>query len=106
MAMSTKDQLKDQLDDLKVLQNKLHYDLGSAFRVLEAMEKIGSILANDSKEVIYSGNGFADGSMVYDMAECPNCGYEYEQGDKDWKEPYCPRCGQHLDWEVENGNDG
>ncbi len=53
------------------------------------------------KTVLYSGDGYADGHMVYDMAECPNCGYEYEEGDKDWKEPFCPHCGQALSWERE-----
>ena len=27
-----------------------------------------------SKTVLYSGDGYVDGYMVYDMAECPNCG--------------------------------
>ena len=55
-----------------------------------------------TKPVIYSGDGYADGNIVYDYAECPNCGYEYEDGDKDWKEPFCPHCGQALKWEVES----
>lgn len=50
------------------------------------------------KTVLYSGDGYADGQMVYDMAECPNCGYDYEDGDKDWGLPFCPNCGQSLDW--------
>lgn len=48
--------------------------------------------------VIYSGDGYADGELVYDWAECPKCGYEYEEDDKDWKEPFCPHCGQALEW--------
>lgn len=53
------------------------------------------------KPILYSGDGYADGCMVYDMAECPNCGYEYEDGDKDWGLPFCPNCGQSLNWEGE-----
>ena len=30
--------------------------------------------AEEPKTVLYSGDGYADGYMVYDMAECPNCG--------------------------------
>lgn len=56
---------------------------------------------NKSETVLYSGDGYADGYMVYDMAECPNCGYEYEDGDKDWGLPFCPNCGQSLNWESE-----
>ena len=58
-------------------------------------------LEQEPKTVIYSGDGYADGYMVYDMAECPNCGYEYEDGDKDWELPFCPSCGQKLNWESE-----
>jgi len=55
----------------------------------------------EPKTVLYSGDGYADGYMVYDMAECPNCGYKYEDGDKDWGLPFCPNCGQKLNWEGE-----
>lgn len=48
---------------------------------------------------IFCSDGFADGSPVYDYAECPGCGYSYEEGDKDWGEPYCPHCGMPLDWD-------
>ena len=54
------------------------------------------------KTVLYSGDGYADGHIVYDMAECPNCGYRYEDGDKDWGLSFCPNCGQALNWESED----
>lgn len=57
--------------------------------------------AEEPREVLYSGDGYADGEIVYDMAECPNCGYEYEDYDKDWGLPFCPNCGQALKWEGE-----
>ena len=56
----------------------------------------------EPKTVLYSGDGYADGYMVYDMAEWPNCSYEYEDGDKDWGLPFCPSCGQKLNWESED----
>ena len=59
-------------------------------------------LEQEPKTVLYSGDGYADGYMVYDMAECPNCGYEYEDGDKDWGLLFCPNCGQSLNWESED----
>ncbi len=55
----------------------------------------------ERKSVIYSGDGYADGHMVYDLAECPECGYEYEESDMSWGEPYCPHCGQSLNWDTE-----
>lgn len=63
--------------------------------------KVLPSVTSQSETVLYSGDGYADGYMVYDMAECPNCGYEYEEGDKDWKLPFCPNCGQSLNWESE-----
>ena len=69
------------------------------------IDSIPSVNPQDPKTVLYSGDGYADGYMVYDMAECPNCGYEYEEGDKDWGLPFCPNCGQSLNWESEEENE-
>jgi hypothetical protein len=62
-----------------------------------------SVKPQEPKTVLYSGDGYADGEMVYDMAECPNCGWEFEEGDKDWEEPYCCHCGQQLEWFENTG---
>lgn len=59
-------------------------------------------VTQEPKTVLYSGDGYANGYMVYDMAECPNCGYEYEESDKDWGLSFCPNCGQSLNWEIED----
>ena len=67
----------------------------------KAIELIKDIPSAEPREVLYSGDGYADGYMVYDMAECPNCGYEYKDGDKDWGLSFCPNCGQKLNWESE-----
>ena len=42
------------------------------------------------------GDGYADGVLVYDMYECPNCGKNYEVDYE--KYDHCPNCGQKLDW--------
>ena len=49
---------------------------------------------------ILEGDGYADGDMVYDMASCPSCGNQLTEDEYDfmWKKPYCPYCGQALDW--------
>ena len=42
------------------------------------------------------GDGYADGSLVYDTWECPSCGATYEiEGEQ---HDYCPHCGQKIDW--------
>ena len=55
-------------------------------------------IQHKSKSVIYHGDGYADGCMVYDTAECPSCGYIFDAGDSVWKESFCPHCGQELEW--------
>ena len=41
------------------------------------------------------GDGFADGTLVYDTWICPNCEKHYEIDYDDYE--YCPNCGQHID---------
>ena len=55
----------------------------------------------EPKPVIYQGDGYADGNMVYDMAECPNCEREFEYGRDEWEMPFCCACGQALEWKAE-----
>jgi len=62
---------------------------------IEALQK-----KTERKAPNYYGDGYADGYMVYDSAECPSCGYIYEEDDGVWGEPYCPHCGQALDWDI------
>jgi len=47
---------------------------------------------------VFSSDGYADGNPVYDFATCPRCEYQYEDTDKAWGEPFCPRCGAAIDW--------
>lgn len=49
-------------------------------------------------QVELEADGYADGELVYDYGKCPECGWEFEEGDKDWEEPYCCHCGQKLKW--------
>lgn len=49
------------------------------------------------------GDGYADGELVYDMYDCPNCGKHYELDYEQYD--YCPNCGQKLDWTVLEGEE-
>lgn len=61
----------------------------------------GEIVNDDEpKLVLHSGDGYADGAMVYDIANCPECNWIFEEGDSDWGMPYCPYCGTRLNWEA------
>lgn len=40
-------------------------------------------------------------TIEFEYAECPSCDYSFEDYEKIWEEPFCPHCGQALDWERE-----
>ena len=70
-------------------------DIGTLEEVREAVEE------QIPKSPTYDGDGYApDGTFVWDEWLCPCCGsrfeVEYEEHD------YCPNCGQHILWEVED----
>ena len=67
---------------------------------IEALEELPSVRP-EKKQVIYYGDGHAGGELGYDSAECPSCGYIYDEFDYVWGQPFCPHCGQALDWEGE-----
>lgn len=61
---------------------------------------IDALYRNIPRIVLYSGDGYSDEEMVFDMASCPNCGCDFEIGDETWESKFCPNCGQALKWEV------
>lgn len=47
----------------------------------------------------YWGDGYDnEGNLVYDQAQCPECGHDFEYNINDWGSPFCPDCGKALDW--------
>ena len=58
-----------------------------------------SLIRDDKPmQVELEGDGYSDGELVFDFGKCPKCGWNFEEGDKDWEEPYCCHCGQRLRW--------
>lgn len=43
-------------------------------------------------------DGYADGSLAYDVWECSECGYEHD-GEDNTLTPYCPMCGAKMEVE-------
>ena len=69
-------------------------------QLAEWLKELKSLKEKDeAKAVRYEGDGYADGSMVYDMAFCPNCEHEFEEDSENWECEFCPNCGQRLRWE-------
>ena len=46
---------------------------------------------------IGSGDGYANGELVYDMWECSECGYDADGADEEPNWNYCPNCGARMD---------
>lgn len=67
-------------------------------RLAKWLKDYKRLLEQEPKQVELEGDGYADGELVYDFGKCPKCGWEFEEGDKDWGEPYCCHCGQMLTW--------
>ena len=38
----------------------------------------------------------------FKTASCPSCEWGFEDFEDIWGEPFCPHCGQALDWETES----
>lgn len=85
-----------ELAQLVAMQMKLkeYLTIGTVDECRAAVEKQAAKIAD------LSGDGYADGHLVYDTYECPHCGEHYEL-DYDRYE-YCPNCGQHMKIEMES----
>lgn len=49
-----------------------------------------------------TGDGYADGELVYDIWECSECGYVIEEDDTDLLPKYCQECGAKMKGGTEN----
>ena len=90
------DFLKTTISAIQELQQ--YEEIGTLEEVREAVER------QKPKTPTYDGDGYADGTFVWDEWICPRCGtrYDFEYDDYD----YCPNCGQkidlHADWSEED----
>lgn len=65
--------------------------------IREAYElAIGDMQKQIPKKPYLWGDGYADGVLIYDMWDCPNCEKTYEVDYEEYK--HCPNCGQAIDW--------
>lgn len=96
----TKEAVKSAMMDLQEYIGSGVYNSGmppiylsTATIAIEALKK------QIPRKPSYSGDGYADGYLVYDTYECPNCGKQYEVDYDNYI--YCPECGQRLDMTME-----
>ena len=80
---------------------KYNRSIGADYLITDKdADEIIKALEQEPKQVELEGDGYAYGTdeLVYDFGKCPTCGWVFEEGDKDWEEPYCCHCGQKLKW--------
>ncbi len=58
---------------------------------------IGALKKQTLKKPTLLGDGYADGELIMESYECPECGCIYDF-DTDGKLKFCSECGQALDW--------
>ena len=89
---------KEAIEHIKNIKIYSYQD-GYTDEAREALDMAVSALEKQiPKELIAEGDGYADGSMVYDSFYCPSCDHYMEW---DEVEDYCPNCGQKICWEEE-----
>lgn len=89
---------EDLIRNLKYTMKKHENDRINTFGTDISMLCKDTLEVLEPKQVIYEGDGYADGEMVYDYAYCPNCNHETEEDSENWGSSFCPECGQALDW--------
>lgn len=100
----TKEEARKHLIDISYLLGDTSIQYASK-RDGKIMRDAISELEQEPKQVELEGDSYSDGEIVYDYGKCPKCGWEFEEGDKDWEEPYCCHCGQKLHWFEVNRNE-
>ena len=92
---------KDMVSGANSNEHQAWYKAEDVYKALESVPSAQP----QRKSVNYYGDGYSNGQMVYDSAECPCCGYIFDENDNIWGEPYCPHCGQALDWYMRGEQD-
>ena len=100
--------VKDLIDELKNYieenEDSLTEDDKYMFAVIIAVLKQADSSEQNSQKLIYEGDGYYNGELVYDTAICPRCNRHFDINDEE-EYGYCPSCGQKLDWSIDDEDD-
>ena len=87
-----------RIEKLHTIESTDGQEYYQAYDVLRTIKEYMENVEVRPMQVELEADGYADGELVYDYGKCPKCGWEFEEDDKDWEEPYCCHCGQKLKW--------
>lgn len=106
--MMTREEVKKELETQRrslesLLDSLLPSEREGSLGVKDTIEiftvAIDAIDKSIPKKPYLWGDGYADGHLVYDMWDCPNCEKTYEVDYDEYD--HCPACGQAIDWSEE-----
>ena len=96
-AQETLKNIENQKNQLGFCGN-LYVTVEEYFTIVDALQKQIPV------KLDYVADGYdEDGNLIYDIARCPRCSYEFEYDYVGWGVEHCP-CGQALDWSDYNEN--
>ena len=78
---------------------KSMYDAIALDGMIKALEEAPAVDAAPvvPGQWVGSGDGYADGELVYDMWACSECGYDADGADEKPQWRFCPNCGAKMD---------
>lgn len=105
--MTKSEFIKEKQKILKSMPDTICFMREEAKFILEELEQYRAIgTVEECREAVEKqkpktpdiwGDGYSDGTPVYDMYDCPNCGKSYEIECNHYR--YCPECGQAMNME-------
>ena len=80
---------------------KFRMDAKLLKKLIKLAEAVGTIYYQAYREKEGARQKATRPDYEDDMAYCPECRHEFEEGVNDWESAFCPDCGQRLDWTQE-----
>ena len=84
-------------DVMKAYEEEQHRQGSYRFETLIKSVPSAEVAPVKHGQWIGSGDGYANGELVYDMWECSECGYDADGADEEPNWNYCPNCGARMD---------
>lgn len=89
--------MTDQQTANRILEN-LKFKSKDKAEIWALREAQDALIKRSPVKIRY--NNESDNAMGA-TANCPSCEWGFVDYEEYWQEPFCPHCGQALDWESE-----
>lgn len=92
--------MTDQQTAHRILEN-IKFKTKDKSEIWALREAQDALLKRSPAKVQRGRTIYPNGDIANDTAICPSCNWITEISEDLWGEPFCPHCGQALDWETE-----